>query len=399
MMERKQWIVALLMAFVMMAGLTGFAQAQTRDYHIGVVTGTVSQAEDDLRGAERLMEEYGAVANGGLIQHVTYPDNFMNEMETTISQIVALSDDPLMKAIVVNQGVPGTTEGFRRVKERRPDILLLAGEPGEDPLLIESAADMAVNSDFVSRGYLIIWAAKQIGAKTFVHVSFPRHMSYELLLRRRLIMEEACKDLGVTFVFESAPDPTSDVGIAGAQQFILEKVPAWIEKYGKDTAFFTTNDAQAEPLIKQVLAYGAMYPDSDSPLRGYPGALGADLSDTHKDFSLIVKKLEEIVIAKGGKNRFGTWAYSMGVSTTAGLGEFARRVLDGEADIKDFDALLAAFGKFTPGCKWNGTQYTDSNTEVPAENHYLLYQDIYVFGKGYLGTTELEVPEKYYAIR
>jgi hypothetical protein len=214
-----------------------------------------------------------------------------------------------------------------------------------------------------------------------------------------MIMEEACKDLGLRFAFESSPDPTSDVGVAGAQQYILEKVPAWVEKYGKDTAFFTTNDAQAEPLIRQIAEYGAIYPDSDSPLRGYPGALGADLSGTNKDFSLIVKKLEKTVIAKGGKGRFGTWAYSMGVSTSAGLGEFARRILDGEAELDNFEDLLASFEKFTPNCKWNGTQYTDSNTEVPAENHYLLYQDIYVFGKGYLGTTELEVPAKYYEIR
>ena len=108
------------------------------------------------------------------------------------------------------------------------------------------------------RGYLIINTAKKLGAKTFVHISFPRHMSYELLSRRRAIMEQACKDLGLKFAFESAPDPTSDVGVAGAQQFILEKTPAWVNKYGKDTAFFCTNDAQTEPLLKQVAKYGAI---------------------------------------------------------------------------------------------------------------------------------------------
>ncbi|HRY53960.1 MAG TPA: DUF3798 domain-containing protein, partial [Spirochaetia bacterium] len=45
-------------------------------FHIGVVTGTVSQSEDDLRGAEQLIKEYGAVKDGGMIQHITYPDNF-----------------------------------------------------------------------------------------------------------------------------------------------------------------------------------------------------------------------------------------------------------------------------------------------------------------------------------
>jgi hypothetical protein len=370
-------------------------------FHIGVVTGTVSQSEDDLRGAEQLIKEYGAVQDGGMIQHITYPDNFTSEQETTISLIVGLADDPLMKAIVVNQAVPGTTEAFRRIKEKRSDILLLAGEPHEDPLVIESAADLAVNADFVSRGYTIIWAAKQLGAKTFVHISFPRHMSYETLSRRRAIMEQACNDLGIKFVFETAPDPTSDVGVAGAQQFILEKVPAWIQKYGKDTAFFCTNDAHTEPLLKQLLQYGGYFIEADlpSPLMGYPGALGLDLSQEKGDFPAILKKVEEEIKAKGGAGRFGTWAYSYGFTNSAGLGEFAKRIVEGSAKIDSMDDLMAAYGKFTPGAKWNGAYYTDMNTGVKAKNHILIYQDTYIMGKGYLGTTGQKVPEKYFTVK
>ncbi len=370
-------------------------------FHIGVVTGTVSQSEDDLRGAERLIQEYGDVKNGGMIKHVTYPDNFTQELETTISQIVGLSDDPLMKAIVVNQAVPGTTEAFKRIREKRKDILLLAGEPHEDPGVIEKAADIAVNSDFVARGYLIIHSAKEMGAKTFVHISFPRHMSYETLGRRRKIMEEACKDLGIKFVFETAPDPTSDVGVAGAQQFILEKVPAWIEKYGKETAFFCTNDAHTEPLLKQLLAYGGIFVEADlpSPLMGYPGALGLDLSKEKGDFPAIMKKVEDAIKAKGGAGRFGTWAYSYGYVTTAGLGEYAKRVIEKTATMGSLADLSKAYNKYTPGAEWNGSFYTDVATGTQAKNHVLIYQDTYVFGKGYLGAAKLEVPAKYLTIK
>lgn len=370
-------------------------------FHIGIVTGTVSQSEDDLRGAERLIQEYGDAKDGGMIKHVTYPDNFTQELETTISQIVGLSDDPLMKAIVVNQGVPGTTEAFRRIREKRKDILLLAGEPHEDPGVIEAAADIAVNSDFVARGYLIIHSAKEMGAKTFVHISFPRHMSYETLGRRRKIMEKACEDLGVKFVFETAPDPTSDVGVAGAQQFILEKVPAWIEKYGKETAFFCTNDAHTEPLLKQLLAYGGYFVEADlpSPLMGYPGALGLDLSKEKGDFPAIMKKVEDAIKAKNGAGRFGTWAYSYGYVTTAGLGELAKRAIEGTAKVTELADLRSAYNKYTPGAEWNGSYYVDVATGNQAKNHILIYQDTYVFGKGYLGAAKLEVPAKYLTIK
>ncbi len=394
-------LLTLLVSTMLFLGCSKKDKEVGAAFHIGVVTGTVSQSEDDLRGAEELIKRYGKVSDGGMIQHITYPDNFMDQQETTITQIVTLADDPKMKAIVMNQSVPGAAEAFRRVKERRPDILLFAGEPHEDPSVIQRSADLAINSDFISRGYTIIWAAKELGAKTFVHISFPRHMSYETLGLRRQIMEEACKDLGIKFVFETAPDPTSDVGQAGAQQFILEKTPQWISSYGKESAFFCTNDAHTEPLLKQLLTYGGMFVEADlpSPLMGYPGALGIDLSAEAGNFPAILKKVEEAVIAKGGAGRFGTWAYSYGFTVTAGLGEYAKRIIEGTAKLGNTADLYSALGEFTPGAKWNGGKYIDANTGVSADNHYLIYMDTYIFGKGYLPTTEQKVPEKYYNIK
>jgi hypothetical protein len=394
---------ALLVAFALLS--VGCANAGAGSYHIGVVTGTVSQSEDDLRGAEQLIKEYKSVKDGGIIQHITYPDDFMSQQETYISSVVSLADDPQMKAIVVNQAIPGTTEAFKRVKAKRADILLLAGEPHEDPLVIESAADMAVNSDYVSRGYTIIWAAKQMGAQTFVHISFPRHMSYETLGRRRAIMEQACTDLGLKFAFETAPDPTSDVGVAGAQQFILEKVPQWLQKYGpanEKVAFFCTNDAHTEPLLKQLIAsQNGLFVEADlpSPLMGYPGALGIDLTKEAGDFPAILKKVEQAVQDKGGAGRFGTWAYSYGFTVTAGLGEFAKNVIDGKAQKDNLADLFTAFGKYTPGAKWNGAMNIDMATGVKAKNHALIFMDTYVMGQGYLPTTQQKVDDKYYQIK
>jgi hypothetical protein len=370
-------------------------------YRIGIVTSTVSQSEDNFRGAEELINRYGRASSGGIIQHVTYPDQFMTQMETTINQITNLAMDPLTKAIVVNEAVPGTAEAFRRVKETRPDILLFAGEPHEDPLVIQQSVNMAISSDFISRGYTIIWAARELGAKTFVHISFPRHMGYETLGTRRQIFEAACNDLGLRFVFLSAPDPTSDVGVAGAQQYIMEQTPQWVNAYGKDAVFFCTNNAHTEPLLRQLIAYGGQFVEADlpSPLMGYPGALGLDLSAEAGNFPAIVKKIEEAIVAKGGAGRFGTWAYSYGFTASAGLGEFAKRVLDGKARANSTADLYAALGEFTPGAKWNGGLYVDQATGRRSQNQLLVYMDTYMFGKGYLPTTAQTVPEKYYSIK
>ncbi|HDQ93276.1 MAG TPA: DUF3798 domain-containing protein [Synergistetes bacterium] len=376
-------------------------------FHIGICTGTVSQSEDDLRGAEAMIAKYGDVSNGGMIKHITYPDNFMQEMETTISQIASLADDPLMKVVIVNQAIPGTTEGFRRIREKRDDILLFAGEAHEDPGVIESIADLAINADNIARGYLIIAAAKKLGATDFVHISFPRHMSYELLSRRRNIMEEACKDLGINFHFETAPDPTSDVGVAGAQQFILEKVPAWLEKYGDKTAFFCTNDAHTEPLLKRIAEGGGFFIEADlpSPLMGYPGALGVELADVQGDFPAILKKVEKAVADHGGSGRMGTWAYSYGFTNSVALTEFGIQMIEAKVDHKNFNRkfkkedLFSAYADATPGAEWNGNFYIDIQTGAVKKNHILLYQDTYIFGKGYLEMTSVEVPEKYLSFK
>ena len=360
--------------------------ASTGNVHIGIVTGSVSQSEDDRRGAEAFQAMYGE----DMVKLAIYPDNFTEELETTIQTIV-------------NQAVPGTTEAFRRIKESRPDILCIAGESHEDLPEIGSAADLVCNNDFVARGYLIIRTAHELGCDTFVHISFPRHMSYETMSRRVAIMQAACEEFGMKFVLETAPDPTSDVGVAGAQAYILEKVPEWVEKYGQKAAYFCTNDAHTEPLLKQLLEYGGYFIEADlpSPTMGYPGALGIDLTAEAGDYAKILAKVEEAICEKGGADRFGTWAFSYGYTVSAGLAQHALNVINGESELCDIDDIAKAYEVFSPGAAWNGSNYTNAETGVKAENTFLVYQDTYIMGNPghYMGSTSVEVPEKYFTIK
>ena len=396
---KKLLCVLLAALMVLSMGIVAFAEEEAEEFHIAIVTGSVSQSEDDRRGAEAFQAEYGE----DMVQLAIYPDNFMDEAETTIQTIVNFTDDPLMKAIIVNQAIPGTAEAFRQVKERRPDILCIAGEAHEDLPVIGEAADLVCNNDFVARGYLMIHTAHELGCDTFVHISFPRHMSYETMSRRVAVMQAACDEFGMKFVLETAPDPLSDVGQAGAQQYILEKAPEWIEQYGQNSAFFCTNDAHTEPLLKQLLAYGGYFIEADlpSPLMGYPGALGIDLTDANGDFEKILSTVEKAVCDQGGAGRFGTWAYSYGYTVSAGLAQHAYNVLTGASELNEIDDISDAYAEFSPGANWNGSSYTNAETGVKSENIFLVYQDTYIMGNPghYMGSTEIEVPEKYFTIK
>jgi hypothetical protein len=64
----------------------------------------------------------------------------------------------------------------------------------------------------------------------------------------------------------------------------------------------------------------------------------------------------------------------------------------------DMRNILEAFIKYTPGAKWGGSYYVDGTTGVKLDNYVLLLQDTYIFGRGYIGSAEIDVPEKYLKI-
>ncbi|MDR3090421.1 MAG: DUF3798 domain-containing protein [Desulfobulbaceae bacterium] len=368
-------------------------------FHIGLMTGSGVQSSDEMLAARKLIDLYGDANHGGMVRHITYPDNFLHDMETTIGLLVALADDPLMKVIIACQAVPGTADAFRQIKIKRPDILCLAAESQEDTRFIGTAADLLVNSDFVARGYLIPYAAKLLGAKTFVHISFPRHMINETMGRRRLIMERACDDLGLRFVYEKAPDPTGVAGIDGARRYITEQVPKWLKLYGKDTAFFCTNDAHTEPLLRQLAAHGGYFIEADMPslLMGYPAAFGITLNQNSDDWGALLKNVEQSVVKAGASGRMGVWAAPLAYADIVALTEFGRMVVMGQAKKNDMRALLACYEKASPNGAWQARRYIDRAIGKTMNNCLLIRQDTYIFGKGFLGLTDTIIPDKYLA--
>ena len=77
-------------------------------YKIGIVTGSVSQSEDDRRGAEAFQELYGK----DNVTLVTYPDNFTEELETTIqcmsskiTSAISVQLMPLYKSPHITKGL------------------------------------------------------------------------------------------------------------------------------------------------------------------------------------------------------------------------------------------------------------------------------------------------------
>lgn len=123
-------IFALGMAVVLTLGMAACGEktdtasgSSENNWKIGIMTGTVSQNEEEYRSAQNVQAKYGA-------EHViltTYPDQFMKEQETLIQNVVTMASDKEVKAIIINQAVPGTAAAIDKCREIRDDLLFSLG--------------------------------------------------------------------------------------------------------------------------------------------------------------------------------------------------------------------------------------------------------------------------------
>ncbi len=352
------------------------AKDDAGNWKIGILTGTVSQNEEEYRAAQKVVAKYGK----DKVIHLTYPDKFMDEQETTISNIVSLASDPDVKAILIVQAVPGVSAGIAKAKEVRDDILFIAGTPGEDPNLISDNADIVLNVDELSMGQTLIDQSKKMGAKTFVHYSFPRHMSYALLSARRDALRANAEKAGLKFVDATAPDPTGDAGTTGAQQFILEDVPKMVQEYGKDTAFFSTNCSMQVPLIQAVTKTGAIYPQPccPSPYHGFPVAFEVEIPEDKKaDVEYAISEIKKAVEAKGMSGRLSTWVRPAAMMYIEAGAEYSIRYIKGEFKEKlNEKALKEEFEKYA-GVKVQMVPLDDGTYK--RDNYFLILMDFLNF--------------------
>ena len=367
-------VVALLIACTFSAFAAGTQEtaATANDYKIGIMTGTVSQNEEEFRKAEAIQKVYGA----DRILIATYPERFMQEQETTISNMMAMASDPKVKAIVFVQAVPGAAAAIDRVRQVRPDILFVLGVPGEDPDMIASKGDVILQTNDLARGAQIAEQAKKMGATTLVHYSFPRHMSYEMLSARRGLMKEAAEKIGLRFVEADSPDPTGDAGVPGTQQFIMEDVPRKIAQFGADTAFFGTNCSMMEPLIRQTVAGKAIFPVQccPSPFHALPNALGIAVPSERKaDVAWMLGEEKAKIAASGMSGRVATWPTPVNMMYMDAGVQYAMAFIEGKTNGKVDKTKLVAIMENIAGGKVELTQYKSY------PNYFLYLSDFYVF--------------------
>lgn len=351
------------------------AEEPAKAYKIGIVTGTVSQGEEEYQEAQNMKAKYG-----DMIVTATYPDNFSTETEQTIATVTNMAADPEVKVIVFVQAVPGATAAIQKVKETRDDIVFICGVCAEDPGVIAAAADVCMLVDEIAMGTTIIDQANKMGAKTFVHVSFERHLGYATIAARREGFINRCKELGIEYVEATAPDPTGDAGVTGAQAWITENIKVYVEQYGKDTAFFSTNCSMQAPLILQCAELGAIYPQQccPSPYHGYPSAFNISTEGHEGDVPYMLEQIKTKVAEYGNSGRMSTWEVPVNMMMiTAGV-EYGIKYCEGQTNGKLDEAVLFECLRAVGGQETQITHYSDE-TVGELSNFYMILCPFYDF--------------------
>lgn len=391
-MKRKALLIILLT-------FTFWSNAYSKEYHIGLITGEEQHSKDSYFGVLSLKRKLQNTGKKGIIKHIVVSNEDMKNSKKYQEKIIKLSEDPLMKGIFVVNAANGTLEAFKKIKEINPNILLVVNNSHECLEELSKVSDLVLNRDNTARGYLLVKAAQEMGAKNFIHLSFPRHMKNKVLNKRKKIMEEVAKDLNLNFINLEVPDPMDKGGEKEAKRIIYESVPKWLKKYGENTAFFITDIVETEPLIKGISENGGYFIEADLPssVLEYPKALGIEVNKKKK-YNVLVKDIEDKVLEKNEPYKIGTLVFSYNYIVSLAIGNYLIDLIDKKSEPIDFKEVVFALEKETEEVGWNGLKSVNRKGEEIV-NSFSLYQDIYVYGHGYLYVTDLEIPKKYLEIK
>lgn len=375
-------IISFLLICSLLLGMTGCVQGgqpgqsepEKKNGKIGIITGTMAQSAEEYQTAHALKEQYG-----DRVVTATYPDHFAEKTEQTIAAVTNMASDPDVKVILFVQAIPGTVEAIEKVRESRDDILFICGVFGEDLVKIGEASDICIQADEISMGTSVVDQAAKQGAKTFVHISFERHLNYPMVAARRDLMKKRCEEENIAFVEAIAPDPTDESGVLSTHAWIAENIKDFVDQYGKDTAFFGTNCAMQTPLIQQTAELGAIYPLSccPSPYQGYPEAFEIS-TEGQEDIGALLEQIGTKVDEYGNSGRMSTWAMPINSRIIQAGFAYGLKWMDGEITERCDEAALTAELKALTETEFTMTKYKDAD-KGELDNYFMISCPFYDF--------------------
>ncbi|MCL2400148.1 MAG: DUF3798 domain-containing protein [Defluviitaleaceae bacterium] len=270
------------------------------DWKIGIMTDHAWGWGHEYQAAARMQEQFGSD------RIIKNPHSFAYwNVTEIIANTLALAEAGA-QAIIFAPTLPFTMEAIQATREiLGDDILFFAVMSSMYPYPVEYLfyADVMLTHDH-AMGRPIVEQAYRMGADTFAHISFPRHLNMRGIAYRREQMMETAAELGIKWVDITALD-SMNVGLLDARSFTYENAPLWIKELGQNTAFFATPCAIQSSLVAQIISYGGFSPSQCCPIpfHVFPDVFNISMEGHEGDENFLVYRIREEVNARGAVGR------------------------------------------------------------------------------------------------
>lgn len=288
------------------------------DKKVAILVAAESQYTEDYRAAKELETKFP-----DKITVKEYPETSKRvagdpEIMTISKEIAA---DAAYGAIIYARATQYTADAIRVAKEVNPDIKTVCVEPEGSVDRLSKKSDLIICVDWVKAANDIVAAAKEQGAEYFLMFSHTRHISGSSALDSIVMLyataknafEVACEEQGISFVFDTAPDPNYSGGINDVNRYMREAVARHIDSgkiAGKNVAVFSTDTFAQEELLKIADEKGFIYlsPSFPTAYDGLREAFEIDMPENVADVSAYVANAKEAV---SGEARYSIYNYPL----------------------------------------------------------------------------------------
>lgn len=225
----------------------------------------------------------------------------------TLSQ--ELAEDSGIGAIIYAGATQYTSLAISAAKKINSSLVTLCIEPEESLDTVSDLSDLVFCANRKALANDIISNAKEAGAEYFVMFSFNRHTENPLYAGAKSYFENACKENGITFVYDNSVDPIFSGGISASQLYIREAVARLIKNNtvgDKGVALFSTDSSVQSTLVTVAEERGFIYscPAFPSAYNGVGENYEIELPEKITDTSSYIKSLSAAVSSESGATLF-----------------------------------------------------------------------------------------------
>ncbi|MBQ8763879.1 MAG: DUF3798 domain-containing protein [Clostridia bacterium] len=257
------------------------------DAVIGILT-PAAAAGDEYAEAMKMQETYGA----DKVVVETFDVGYGSSTASIYEAAERLLENHNVKAIIVARGVEGTADAIKAVKSARPDIECIDVNPSEIDYYVTNTADLAVSMGSKETCAAMVERAKKQGIKTVVYLVPSQYSKNISIQKTGDALKTACDDRGVDYVqhdYQCNINPIDQIKLSAKAA-----VKSCIEKYGKDTAFYSASCVATDTVINAAAENeaGFIYGLCSCPENHYKTAFGAEKGESYEQ---LLENLREAV--------------------------------------------------------------------------------------------------------